>query len=166
MRVQNVALAEVVDEVVELFGAARPEGVHLDLAVAPGLAVCADPGQLRQVLWNLVRNAAEAMPEGGRLQIRAGESDCPPQDEPSGLRNGRTEESQWAEISVVDEGVGIPPDALGKIFAPFYTTKPDGSGLGLATVHRIVEEHGGSVRLESRVGSGTTVWLRLPKASR
>ncbi len=164
MRVRRVAVAEVVDEVLELFGAARPEGVRLDLAMAPGLTVCADPGQLRQVLWNLVRNAAEAMPEGGRLQIRAGESGGSPQDEPPGLRNGRTEESRWAEISVVDEGVGIPPEALEKIFVPFFTTKPDGSGLGLATVHRIVEEHGGSVRLESTVGSGTTVWLRLPQA--
>ena len=68
------------------------------------------------------------------------------------------------EISVRDQGVGIPPETLDRIFDPFFTTKPQGSGLGLATVHRIVEEHGGSLRLESSVGTGTVVHIRLPRA--
>jgi signal transduction histidine kinase len=67
------------------------------------------------------------------------------------------------EIAIADDGSGIPKDQLVRIFDPFFTTKQSGSGLGLATVHRIVESHGGSVRLESKVGVGTTVRVRLPR---
>ena len=64
-----------------------------------------------------------------------------------------------------DAGVGIPAEALDRIFDPFFTTKPGGTGLGLATVHRIVEEHGGSIRVQSAYGKGTTFQLRLPRAA-
>ena len=65
---------------------------------------------------------------------------------------------------MADNGGGIAEEDLPRVFDPFFTTKPRGSGLGLATVHRIVEEHGGAIRLESAVGSGTVVTLRLPRA--
>jgi signal transduction histidine kinase len=65
------------------------------------------------------------------------------------------------EISVADTGVGIPPEACDRIFDPFFTTKEDGTGLGLATVHRIVEAHGGTLRVESAPGVGTTFWIQL-----
>jgi signal transduction histidine kinase len=74
--------------------------------------------------------------------------------------------SDWAEIAIADRGAGVPPDVLERVFDPFFTTKEQGSGLGLAAVHRIVEDHGGSVRLESTVGEGTTVRLRFPQAER
>jgi signal transduction histidine kinase len=68
------------------------------------------------------------------------------------------------EIAITDDGVGIPADEIERIFDPFFTTKQGGSGLGLATVHRIVEDHGGVVRMESTVGGGTTARVRLPRA--
>ena len=70
----------------------------------------------------------------------------------------------WAEVSVADTGTGMPPEVCERVFDPFYTTKANGSGLGLAAVHRIVAEHSGSAKLESRVGQGTTVRLRFPRA--
>jgi signal transduction histidine kinase len=130
-----------------------------------GLTACADPIQLGQVLWNLVLNASEAMPEGGTLAISAASlGGQAPQEPSSDRRNEGEEKPQWAEIVVADEGVGIPPEDRERVFDPFFTTKRRGSGLGLAIVHRIVAEHGGSVRLESGVGSGTAIRLRFPRA--
>ena len=70
--------------------------------------------------------------------------------------------ARWLEIAIADDGSGIPEGKLDRIFDPFFTTKQTGSGLGLATVHRIVESHSGMVRLESELGIGTTVRIRLP----
>ncbi len=162
---EPVLVEEAVREVVELFDAACSAGLKVELAIEPATAVCADPAQLRQVLWNLVLNAAEAMPQGGTLRIAAATADePPPQDVSSSRRKDGPGKPDWTEIVVADEGVGIPPEALDRIFDPFFTTKRDGSGLGLATVHRIVEDHGGIVRLESTVGSGTTARLWLPRS--
>ena len=116
------------------------------------------------MLWNLVLNAAQAMEKGGRLEIRAARAAGPPQEALPGRRNEEQAQQDWVEIAVVDEGVGIPMDAMDRIFDPFFTTKRGGSGLGLATVHRIVEQHGGSIRVESTLGIGTTVRVRLPRA--
>ena len=88
----------------------------------------------------------------------------PPQEGPAGRRNDREDEG-WIEIGVRDGGLGIPADALDRIFDPFFTTKPGGTGLGLATVHRIVEEHGGSIRVQSVEGKGTAFHVRLPRAA-
>ena len=110
------------------------------------------PGQIEQILLNLIINARQAMPRGGRLclDVRA---------------NART---QMAEIRVSDTGVGIPPERLRLIFEPFYTTKePDehghgGTGLGLSVCRQIVEQHQGRIRVESRVGKGSTFTVKLP----
>jgi two-component system sensor histidine kinase PilS (NtrC family) len=162
---EPVLLEEAVREVVELFDAAHTAGLKVELAIAAGTGVCADSAQLRQLLWNLVLNAAEAMPDGGTLRISAATADeGAPQETSSSRRNGGSGKTDWTEIIVSDEGVGIPPEALDRIFDPFFTTKREGSGLGLAMVHRIVEDHGGSVRLESSVGLGTTIRLWLPRS--
>jgi signal transduction histidine kinase len=127
----------------------------------------ADPGQLRQVLWNLLLNAVQAMPAGGRVSLSAHPAPAaaaPPQEAARAGRNGAEEKPSWVEIVVADEGVGIDPEVLERVFDPFFTTKPEGTGLGLATVHRIVQEHGGSIRLESEVGRGTVVRIRWPRA--
>ena len=161
---EPVLVEEAVREVVDLFDAARPDALKLDLAIDPALRVCADARQLRQVLWNLVLNAAEAMAEGGTLRILAAPAEeAAPQEASARRRNRGSEKPHGAEIVVADEGVGIAPETLDRIFDPFFTTKRNGSGLGLAMVHRIVEDHGGSVRLESSVGSGTTVRMWLPR---
>jgi len=73
------------------------------------------------------------------------------------------EKGAWAEIVVRDQGGGISPEAVDHIFDPFFTTKPEGSGLGLATVHRIVAEHGGSIGLETSKQGGTEIHVRLPR---
>jgi two-component system sensor histidine kinase PilS (NtrC family) len=163
-RVSEIALGDAVDGILRMFESVRPAGVTISSQVEPGLGLRADPEQLRQVLWNLVLNAAQAMEKGGRLEIRAARSPGPPQEALPGRRNEDQAQQDWVEIAVVDEGVGIPMDALDRIFDPFFTTKRGGSGLGLATVHRIVEQHGGSIRVESTPGIGTSVFVRLPRA--
>jgi two-component system sensor histidine kinase PilS (NtrC family) len=162
----ELVLAELVEEVFEMFEGVRPGGVALELDVHPDLRVYADEGQLRQVLWNLVLNGSEAMAAGGALRVSArARSAGAPQERPGAGRNASEEEkhASCVEIAVSDSGQGIAPEVLERIFDPFFSTKENGSGLGLAAVHRIVEDHGGSVRLESKQGVGTTVRLRFPQ---
>jgi two-component system, sporulation sensor kinase E len=104
----------------------------------------ADPEQLRQAFYNIIRNALQAMRAGGILRVRT--------------------ELQDAHVAVcfVDSGHGIPPEQIGKLFEPYHTTKQDGSGLGLMIVQRIVREHGGIIEVESDVGRGTVFRLKLP----
>jgi len=112
-------------------------------------AVAGDPNLLQQALLNILVNARQAMPNGGRLTVEtcvvAG-STCP------------------LQIRIADSGVGIPSDQLGRIFQPFFTTKAKGTGLGLAIAARVVEEHGGRITVESAVGKGTTFTISLPTA--
>ncbi len=106
----------------------------------------ADPGQLRQVFWNLLRNAVAAMPDGGRLTLSAIAS-----------------ETSWS-VRVADEGRGMSAEEQDRLFTPFAHTVPGGTGLGLAIVYRIVEEHGGTIRVKSAPGKGTEITLTLPLA--
>jgi signal transduction histidine kinase len=111
------------------------------------------PGQIEQILVNLVINARQAMPTGGRLKIE--------------VRENITGDT--VEVKVADTGVGIAPDQLRLIFEPFFTTKqPDeygrgGTGLGLSVCRQIIEQHHGRIRAESVVGKGSTFTLKLPK---
>jgi len=161
----DVALA--VEDVMKMVRSVLPETVEVDIEVESGLWVTGDASQLRQVLWNLVLNGAQAMPEGGALRVAAaalpGEASQGPANDG---RNGVVEEKDmgWAEIAISDRGMGVPPDVMERVFDPFFTTKDQGSGLGLAAVHRIVDDHGGNVKLESRVGEGTTVRLRFQRS--
>jgi two-component system sensor histidine kinase PilS (NtrC family) len=159
-----VLVGPVVEDVVKMFEASRPAGVALSMAVPADCTVLADSRQLRQALWNLVLNAAQAMPAGGSIRVEARRLAEPPQGVDPQRRNARDEEARCVEIAIADTGVGIPPEVLERVFEPFFTTKRAGSGLGLPTVHRIVENHGGSLALESRTGAGTTVRVRLPAA--
>ena len=126
-------------------------GIDLLIEVDPGLpAVGADRVQLEQALLNLVSNAVDAMPEGGRLSLAA---------RPDG---------DGVALVVADSGAGIPLEDLSRVFEPLYTTKPPGkgTGLGLPILREIVEAHGGTARLESRAGEGTTAVVRLPPAAK
>ena len=105
----------------------------------------ADEGQIRQVLWNLATNGLRAMPSGGRLSLS--------------VRGGAAGD---AVFEVTDQGVGIPPEQLDRIFQPFHGSFTRGSGLGLAIVHRIVSEYGGEIEVSSLSGTGSTFSVRLP----
>jgi len=148
----------------QLFESVRPPSVELLIDAPPALRVIADDRQLRQLLWNLFLNAVQAMPDGGRLEIRAQRAAA--QGAALERRNGNAEGPPWVEIRVADTGTGIAEDVLERIFDPFFTTKKEGSGLGLATVHRIVEGNGGHVKVESAVGRGTRFCVLLPAADR
>jgi two-component system, cell cycle sensor histidine kinase and response regulator CckA len=141
------------------------ESVQLDfhLATAPQ-PVRADPGQIEQVLLNLVANARDAMPDGGRVTIATSQVTS------NGTRPTRSTlpPGTYVELSVADTGSGMSPEVQARLFEPFFTTKPAGSGtgLGLATVHGIVKQSGGHIGVHSAPGSGTTFTVHLPVASR
>lgn len=122
-------------------------GIEVECQLPADLpAVTADPGQLSQVLMNLAVNALQAMPKGGTLTIRARAT------------------HRYLSLSLEDTGIGMCQDVLDQIFVPFFTTKDvgEGTGLGLPVVHGIVHAHGGTIRVESKVGRGTRFEIRLP----
>jgi len=119
------------------------------------LQVMADAAQLKQLTLNLVMNAMQAMPDGGRLQI-----DLNLRAQSLGLPG----EKDWAVVSITDTGCGIPPGTLDRVFDPFFTTKQGGTGLGLSTCYAIAKQHEGDIEISSQENEGTTVKLRLPLA--
>ena len=147
LRRQLADLATVLEETVRVFrhdpGAA---GLVIEAALAPAPADC-DPGQMRQVAWNLLVNAAQALAEAGRG---------------GRIRVASRAEGAEAVLEVEDDGPGIAAADQERIFLPFHTTKDRGTGLGLATVHRIVDAHGGRVTVASRPGEGARFTVRLP----
>ncbi len=118
-----------------------------------------DEGQIQQVFSNLAINAAQAMPDVGHLYITMENVEFS-NETPDGLPSGK-----YIRVTVRDEGMGIDPKHLDRIFDPYFSTKPSGSGLGLATTHSIISKHGGAIRVESEAGSGTTFELFLPASS-
>lgn len=129
--------------------------MRVELHVAADLGqVEADEGQLFQVFVNLVVNANQAMPDGGTLSVYA-ENMAPECDD------GNPAECH-VRITFADDGCGIPEEILPKIFDPYFTTKPGGSGIGLATSHSIVVRHGGRLSVSSRPGGGSVFTVYLP----
>jgi two-component system sensor histidine kinase PilS (NtrC family) len=163
-KLEAVPLPALLDDVAQMLENSLPAGAQLEHEADPGAVALADPTQLRQVLWNLARNALEALEGGGVVRISASRVAGPPQDGPEGGRRRAPEGPGSVEIVVADTGRGIALADLERIFDPFYTTKPEGTGLGLATVHRIVESHGGALQVESQAGVGTRFRVRLPAA--
>jgi signal transduction histidine kinase len=145
---QPADLATLVSEVVEAFSkdARYREIIRLVEEVDDLPLLDVDAERIRQVMWNLLLNAAQAMPSGGMIHISA------------------VQVGDRIRLMVADEGVGIPEADLQRIFDPFYTTRQGGTGLGLATVERVAREHGGSVWVRSEPGGGTAIaiWLPLP----
>ncbi|HSN92929.1 MAG TPA: response regulator [Anaeromyxobacteraceae bacterium] len=122
--------------------------------------VQADPAQVGRVLGNLARNAEQALPAGGTVTVRATNVAV------EGSTQVPVERGRYVRIEVEDQGVGIPADQIGRVFDPYFTTKPGGSGLGLAVAYSIVVRHGGHIEVSSRPGSGTTFTLYLPASAR
>ena len=160
-----VDINDVVRDVTEMLRRTIREDIRLD--VRPGSdvrPVRADPGQLEQVLMNLVVNARDAMPRGGDLVISTRNVDVG-EDDPE--RPPEVDPGRYAALEVRDTGGGIPAETMDKIFDPFYTTKGPGkgSGLGLAMVYGIARQSDGHVLVESEVGEGTSFTVLLPEAS-
>jgi two-component system sensor histidine kinase PilS (NtrC family) len=143
----RIELGEGITQTVQLFANDRRLGqTQLRVLRADRAPVDADPGRLRQVIWNVLRNAAEACPEGP-IEV-------------SVIEDG---ESRQVQVLIRDHGHGIPQESKPHLFEPFFTTKESGTGLGLATVHRIVEEHGGHVELRNaEPGPGALCVITLP----
>ncbi len=147
--VRPLDLAQVIASTLKMFAPTRRD-VSIGVTVAPGMrAVLMDHTQLEQVLLNLLVNAGQAMPEGGRIDIVASD------DAPGG---------RFVTLQVRDTGVGMDDATRQRVFEPFFTTKRpgQGTGLGLASVYGIVTHHGGTIEVTSRPGHGTTFTLELP----
>ncbi len=149
LAVEAEELAPVVQQAIENAVTPSERGLfRFDLFIEPDLPkVRMDRRMIRQALVNVLVNAVQAMPKGGRVQIRVGRDE----------RNGQS----CLRVDVTDEGPGIAPEVAARIFEPFFTTKAKGTGLGLAVVKRIVEDHHGEVEVKSEPGRGTTFTLRL-----
>jgi two-component system sensor histidine kinase PilS (NtrC family) len=155
LNLKECDLREIVDDTVTLLKHDHHSQDALEVAVRHGdnlPSVQVDPDKMKQVFWNLATNALQAMPSGGRVTISTA---C--RKVTSGKRSG-----DIVEVAVQDTGVGIRKEDLNKIFFPFFTTKQDGSGLGLATAQRIVDQHGGWIRVDSEEGKGTRFAVCLP----
>ncbi len=140
--------ASLHDLVLDIAQGQRPRaatrGIVIDTDFAAAGDAVFDPDQLKQAIDNLVRNAVDASPDGGRVLLSV-------RPEPSGH-----------VVEVADRGPGIPPDVLPKIFDLYFTTKADGTGVGLAVTHQIIEAHKGRIDVESAPGAGTRMSVHLP----
>ncbi|MEJ2428734.1 MAG: ATP-binding protein [Deltaproteobacteria bacterium] len=156
---QSVDVNEAIKSTLEMMknspDLSRPISIEKDLT--DNLWVYIDAQRLQQVIWNLVLNAVQEMKNSGRLTITTAVRTN---------QSGADDKRELAEISIADTGPGILPENQGKVFDPFFTTKDQGTGLGLTIVHRIVEDYGGKIFLESDGRSGTTFTLHLPLAEK
>ncbi len=170
-----VALATLLEEVLEVTrprwkDAAQARGAPIEalLALEPVPPVLGDAAELREALLNLIFNAVDAMPQGGRLTLGARLVPPPAAGGPGTRTRGSLagapgEPTECVEVFVRDTGVGMTEEVRARAFEPFFTTKgAKGSGLGLAMIYGIVARHGGEALLDSHEGTGTTVTLRLP----
>ncbi|MDZ4697636.1 MAG: ATP-binding protein [Deltaproteobacteria bacterium] len=151
---ETIDVKEHLAELAQAFAQGNPRS-RINLHAESTLQIQCSSGAFRQLMWNLLRNADEAMPfeRTTDCEIRVSATAC------------EIDRKAAVEILIRDNGVGIPPENLDQIFEPFFTAgKASGTGLGLAMVARIVEDHQGTIEVDSRIGSGTTFTVRLPKS--
>lgn len=138
-------LKDIIDYVISVIDPhAQRKDITINLDVMESPSLLCDENQLKQVFINVIKNAMEAMPQGGTVTIKTNYAD------------------NYVEVSVIDEGCGIDPDKLKKLGEPFYTTKENGNGLGLMVTKKIIEEHEGRIVIQSELDKGTTVTMTLP----
>lgn len=162
VRRERVDLGELVADVVEMVATAAPPHVEVQVSVDDGdVHASCDADQLRQVVWNLCRNAIEAMVDAGVVRLSIARGAAPSQERAAGGRSMALGVRTGVRLEIEDEGSGIDASTRSRLFEPFFTTKRGGTGLGLAMVHRIVEAHGGEIEVEARAERGTrfVVWL-------
>ncbi len=136
----EIPMAEAIEETVELFlnDPKWNQKIHLTMNLDSNIIVVIDPSHLNQILWNLLKNAAQSIPEKGEIKITLKLS-----------KNNRV------YLTISDSGEGIDPDVFNQVFDPFYTTKPNGTGLGLSIIHRLIDTYNGMIDFESTPGKGT-----------
>jgi two-component system sensor histidine kinase PilS (NtrC family) len=128
-----------------------PSNIEWETDLETGIRLTSDPHLIKQIFWNLINNAVEAMPSGGRIRIATRR-----------IKKDAQDAEDLLEVRFEDTGIGIPGEYQDKIFDPFFTTRDSGSGLGLSIVWRIVEAMKGEITVESEVGRGSTFILRIP----
>ncbi len=143
---ESIRLDEAINEILELFhqNSAIQENLIIERKLIPDIFVEVDPVHLRQILWNLLLNGAEAIEREGRITVQM-----------------VNQKNRWIQIVLRDNGAGISAENVDAIFDPFYTTKHSGTGLGLSIVYRILEYYGSRLDVESTEGQGTSVQFRL-----
>jgi PAS domain S-box-containing protein len=164
VRSSVVHIGAMIAEVEPILRRVAGEGVDLVTQVAPNLSpVCADPGQLEQVLLNLTLNARDAMPDGGALALEASAASL--NEEAAALAG--VQPGEYVVIRVCDTGIGMAAEVQARIFEPFFTTKEPGkgTGLGLSTSYGIIRQNNGNIRADSQPGRGTVFTVWLPVAS-
>jgi CheY-like chemotaxis protein len=159
---RNLSLNQTVQDVLNLLESVIGKDIEIQSDLARELSVvCADPAQIEQVLMNLCINARDAMPKGGRLIIETRNTEVSGEKSHTmpGLKPGL-----YAQLRVIDTGIGMDSAVRERIFEPFFTTKGTGkgTGLGLATVYGIVKQHGGFIYVESELGHGSEFRILLP----
>ncbi len=148
----RIELSPVLDETIMLLKNCREfkGDILITHQVDPHVVIQGDSQRLRQVFWNLLINACQAMPQGGEITVT--ERPIP----------GANDDTDWCEVIIADTGQGIAHDDRDRIFNPFFTTKTGGTGLGLAIVYRIIEDHQGTITVDSVPGKGTQFIIRFP----
>jgi signal transduction histidine kinase len=149
-QVEPCDLNALVEELLDFYRPqAQEAGVEVVRLLDPNLpVVTVDREQVRAALLNLILNAQQAMPQGGRLEVRT------------------RHDQKSAMLDLIDTGAGMDADTLGKIFDTFFSTKRGGSGLGLPTTRKIIEAHGGKIAVQSEEGKGTQFTIELPAAEK
>ena len=159
---EQVEVAAIIGESHEILRHALPKSIELQVNYRTSLdPIAGDPTELSQVIMNLAINARDAMPEGGRLELRAENFTV---DKRRATQSGKLQPGPHVLITVADEGTGIPKDIIEHIFDPFFTTKEQGkgTGLGLATSLGIIRQHGGDITVYSEVGKGSCFSILIP----
>jgi PAS domain S-box-containing protein len=153
-------LGALLKEMVKLWRRTLPENITVSLEQDTNTPLInADPTRIQQVFMNLAVNARDAMPDGGRLHIRIEQRDL----EPGSHNLPDVAPGRWVQVAVADTGIGVAPEAITRLFEPFYSTKgAKGTGLGLAQVYGIVKQHEGHIGVTSQLGEGTTFTILLP----
>ncbi len=148
----RIKIGEIFDDIIESirFGPDWTENIEIERDISVRNDVYGSKTEIRQIFWNIILNALQSMPEGGKLKI-------------STRMVNKSDGNKFLKVSISDTGCGIGKEDMGKVLEPFYTTKERGTGLGLAIVNRIVEIHRGEFRIESELNKGTTCTILLPR---